>query len=101
MQDLDDLAPMKDASVTRCNFVVMAAISFLTPVFENCFIYTIAEGTARQQVAELSRRCQVFPLEDSIPMRVRKKFNASPHRHLFRPRAGFGMGNRVNIKEPI
>lgn len=56
---------------------VMEAVSFVTPVLENFFIRTVAEGIRTPQHPELQERCRAFMHEESNHSRVHRKFNQS------------------------
>ena len=87
MKRLDNLAPSEDFSGTWCNAnavtsSVMEAISFVTPLLENFFIATVADGLVRGRDSTLDQRCRDFICEEASHTRGHRRFNAALLQYL-------------------
>jgi predicted metal-dependent hydrolase len=96
MQYLDHLTTTEDLSGTWCNSNavtsgIMEAVSFVTPVLENFFVRTVAEGIAGRQHSELDQRCLAFMREEAEHSREHKKFNSSLLKYLGRTPPGLAL----------
>lgn len=90
MPHFGQLSIKDDLSGNWCNddaviSSLMEAVSFVTPVLENYFIRTVAEGLTEQVPDKLKERCREFMREESVHSRSHKKFNASLQYYLGRP----------------
>lgn len=82
MKTLPNKVEVNEMPVSWCNAdaattSVMEAVSFVTPVLENFFIRTVAEGMRLHKDGELGERCQEFIHEESNHSLVHKKFNSA------------------------
>ncbi len=90
------LTTTEDLSGTWCNSNavtsgIMEAVSFVTPVLENFFVRTVAEGLDGRQQPELEQRCHAFIHEEADHSRAHKKFNASLLNYLGRTPPGLAL----------
>lgn len=96
MHGLKRMETTEDLSGAWCNAnvvtsSVMEAISFVTPVLENFFICTVAEGLDKQRLSTLDQRCLDFIREESAHSSAHRRFNASLIKYLGGPPRGLAL----------
>lgn len=93
-----DELPVNWCNADAVTSSVMEAVSFVTPVLENFFIRTVAEGIRTPREPELQQRCRDFMHEESNHSLVHRKFNSSLLERLGKQPPGLVMiGKLLNL----